>query len=157
MKEGSIIKIGNTEMEVRVDATPSYGELVNLVREVRLESKLPRWHAVEDARRLANSFRIILEINDQCCNTDTRVKELNSRLDTLKESLADDAMVAEVGNLQRRISTDLYRRNSCTNPRFEKQGTFAAASRNSGAADSWSRWPFTQLGGVFGLQLASVA
>ena len=108
MKEGAIIKIGSTEMEIRIDTTPSYDELVKLFREVKLESELSRRHPAEDARRLANSFRIILEINDQCCNTDTRVKELNSRLETLKQSLADDAVVAEVDNLQRRISTELY-------------------------------------------------
>lgn len=108
LRDGAIIKIGSSEMEIRIDTTPSYDELVKLFREVKLESELSRRHPAEDARRLANSFRIILEINDQCCNTDTRVKELNSRLDMLKEYLADDAMVAEVDNLQRRISTELY-------------------------------------------------
>jgi len=116
LKDGSTIKIGNTEMEIRIDATPSYDELVKLVREVKLESELTLRHPAEEAQRLANSFRIILDISEQCCNTGTRVKELDSRLDRLKEYLADEAMIADVADLQRRIGADLYQEEFLREP-----------------------------------------
>ena len=124
LKDGSIIKIGNTLMEIRLDTAPSYDELVRLVREVRLESELNRWYPVEDARRLANSFRIILDISTQCCNTHTRVRELSSRLDTLKEYLADEALTAEVEGLQRRIGAELYQEEFLHEPQVREVRDF---------------------------------
>ncbi|MFC1999812.1 FHA domain-containing protein [Chloroflexota bacterium] len=108
LKDGSTIKIGNIEMEVRIDTATSYDALEKLVREFKLEAELSRHHPMEDAQRLAHCFRIILDISNQCCNTNTRVKELHSRLDTLKEYLEDDSMVAQVEDLQRRIGAELY-------------------------------------------------
>ncbi|MFC2000307.1 FHA domain-containing protein [Chloroflexota bacterium] len=108
LKDGSIIMIGNTEMEVRIDVAPSYNDLEKLVKEFKLEAELSQRHPVEEAQRLANCFRIILDISENCCNTDTRVKDVNGRLDRLKGYLADDAMVAEIDGLQRRIGAELY-------------------------------------------------
>jgi len=108
LKDGSTIKIGNIEMEVRIDTATSYDDLERLVKGFKLEAELSRRHPVEDAQRLANCFRIILDISNQCCNTNTRVKELHSRLDTLKEYLVDKEMITEVDDLQRRIGADLF-------------------------------------------------
>jgi len=108
VKDGSVIKIGNTEMEVRIDAAPASEELQRLVRELRLESELSRRHPAGEAQRLANCFRIILDISNNCCNTDTRVKDLHSRLDALKEYMADKGMIAGVDDLKRRIGAELF-------------------------------------------------
>ena len=108
LKDGSVIKIGSTEIEVRIDTSPSYDELVKLIKDVRLESELTRRHPAEDAHRLANSFRIILDISERWCSTNTRVKELQAKLDILKEYLGNDTMTAEVSELQGRIGAELY-------------------------------------------------
>ncbi|MFC2000759.1 FHA domain-containing protein [Chloroflexota bacterium] len=108
LKGGSVIKIGNTEMEISIDAAPSFDDLMNLARDVGLESELRHRHPLEEAQRLAISFRIILDISEHCCNTSTKVKELNSKLETLKGYLGDDATIAETDNLQRLISAELF-------------------------------------------------
>jgi pSer/pThr/pTyr-binding forkhead associated (FHA) protein len=108
LTDGSVIKIGNTEIEVRMDAAPSYDKLLRLVREVKLESELSQRHPSQEARRLANCFRIILDISENCCNTRTTVRELQGKLDMLKQHLAGDALAAGVNDLQRRIGAELY-------------------------------------------------
>ncbi len=108
IKGDSCLRLGNTEIEIRVEAPPMYEELIKMVGELRLEAELKHRHSDEDAQRLANSFRVVLDINNNCCNTHTRVKELNSRFDTLKMYLGEEEFIAEVNKIQRRISVELY-------------------------------------------------
>jgi hypothetical protein len=109
LKDGFIIKIGNTEMEISIDAISSHSELPVEVPDDGLKPEVIRWHSTKDLQELANSFRIILDINDHYCNTDTRVRDINSRLGILKQYLTDEPMVTEVDELQRRIAAELDR------------------------------------------------
>lgn len=124
LKYGSTIKIGNTEMEIRLDTSPSYDELVKLVKEVKLEEELSRSHPAAEVQRLASSFRIILEISEQYSNTSTRVKELHNRLDTLKEYLAGDELAAEVEDMQRRMGAQLYEEEFLREPQVREVKDF---------------------------------
>ena len=108
IKGDCVIRLGSTEMEIKVEAPPMYDELVKMVQELRLEAELARRHPEKDAQRLANSFRIILDISNNCCNTRTRVKEVNSRFDSLKMYLTEEDFVAEVEGLQRRFAAELF-------------------------------------------------
>lgn len=116
LKDSSVIKIGNTEFEIRLETAPSYDEMVKLVKDVRLEEELSRSHPAADVRRLASSFRIILDISEKHSNTDTRVKEIHNRLETLKEYMSDDELSAEVEDLQRRIGAQLYQEELLREP-----------------------------------------
>lgn len=108
IKNDSTIRIGNTEIEIKVEAAPVFEELARMVRSLELESALKGRHSAADSQRLANSFRVILDISNNCCNTHTRVKEINSRLDTLKTYLTDQEFLTQVTDIQRRIAAGLY-------------------------------------------------
>lgn len=108
IKNDSIIRLGNTEIEIKVEAAPVLEELARMMGSLELESTLKGRHSAADAQKLANSFRVILDINNNCCNTRTRVKELNSRLDTLKTYLTDQEFLTQVADIQRRIAAALY-------------------------------------------------
>lgn len=108
LKDGSIIKIGNTEMEIKIDTASSYDELVKLMRGVKLEEELSRSHPADQVQKLANSFRIILDISEKYSNTNTKVKEIHNRLDTLKEYLGNDDLAAEIEDIQHRMGAQLY-------------------------------------------------
>lgn len=112
IKGDSVIRLGNTEMEIRVEAPPIYDELVKMVQELRLESELAQRHSGKDAQRLANSFRIILDINNNCCDTRTKVKEIKARFDSLKMYLTEEDFVAEIERLQRRFAAELFEEES---------------------------------------------
>ena len=109
LKDGFIVKIGNTEMEVGIDAVSSHSELPTEVRDDGPKPEVVRWHSTKDVQGLANSFRIILDINDHYCNIDTRARDIDARLGTLKQYLTDESMLAEVNELQRRIAAELDR------------------------------------------------
>jgi hypothetical protein len=109
LKDGFIIKVGNTEMEISIDAISSHSELPGEVLDEGLKPEAIRWHSTKDVQGLANFFRIILDINDRYCNTDTRARDIDSRLCILKQYLTDEPMVAEVNELQRRIAAELDR------------------------------------------------
>ena len=108
IKGDSVVRLGNTEIELRVEAPPSWGELVKLFEEWKLEAELKRRHSEEEAQRLANSFRIILDINSNYCNANTRIKELGARLADLKAYLIEEEFIAEVDNLRRRLAAGLF-------------------------------------------------
>ena len=108
MKGDCAIRLGNTEMEIRVEAPPMYDELIKMVKELRLEAELSSRHPEKDVQRLANSFRIILDINNNCCNTRTKVKDIISRIDSLKIYLTENEFVDEVEVLQRRFAAELF-------------------------------------------------
>ena len=108
IKGDCVIRLGNTEMEVKVEAPPMYDELAKMVQELRLDGELARRHPEKDAQRLANSFRVILDINNNCCNTQTRVKEISSRFNSLKMYLTEEEFVSEVEGLQRRLTAAMF-------------------------------------------------
>ena len=91
LKDGFIVKIGNTEMEISIDAVSSHYELPTEVRDDRPKPEVVRWHSTKDIQGLANSFRI------------------DARLSILKQYLTDEPMLAEVNELQRRIAAELDR------------------------------------------------
>jgi hypothetical protein len=109
LKDGFIIKMGNTEMEISIDAISSRSELPVEIPDDGLKPEIIQWHSAKDVQGLANSFRIILDINDRYCNIDTMARDIDSRLGILKQSLTDESMVAEVAELQRRIAAELDR------------------------------------------------
>lgn len=98
IKGDACIRIGNTEMEIKVEVpTPVdvlrekeklYEELIKMSQErSNLEEALRQRHPSKDAERVAKSFRVILDIKDNYCNTQTRVKDLDSQLETLTKYL----------------------------------------------------------------------
>jgi len=58
--------------------------------------------------KLANSFRLVLAIDNECCNILTTVKEVSGRLENLKLHLVSDEFVDEVEKFQRKLSAELY-------------------------------------------------
>ena len=112
IKGDCAIRLGSTEIELRVEAPPMYDDLVKMVHDMRLESELGSRHPEKDVQRLANSFRIILDINNNCCNTRTKVKDINSRFDSLKMYLTEEEFVKEVEELQRRFAAELFEEES---------------------------------------------
>ncbi|MFC1978737.1 FHA domain-containing protein [Chloroflexota bacterium] len=58
--------------------------------------------------KLANSFRLVLAIDNECCNTSTTVKDVNGRLENLKLHLISKEFVDEVEKFQRKLSAELY-------------------------------------------------
>ena len=98
----------NQDVEIRVEALPMYDDLIKMVQELRLETELSSRHPEKDVQRLANSFRIILDINNNCCNTRTKVKDIISRIDSLKVYLTENEFVGEVEVLQRRFAAELF-------------------------------------------------
>ena len=55
-----------------------------------VKTELERRFAKTDAERLANSFRIILDIRNNCCNRNTKVGDVISKYDDLKKFLEQD-------------------------------------------------------------------
>jgi len=48
LKDGSIIKIGNTEMKISIDAISSHSELPTDVRDDGAKPEVVRWHSTKD-------------------------------------------------------------------------------------------------------------
>ena len=112
IKGDCAIRLGSTEMELRVEAPPMYDDLAKMVKELRLEQELGSRHPEKDVQRLANSFRIILDINNNLCNTRTKVKDLRSRFEGLMMYLKEEELVKEVDELQRRFAAELFEEES---------------------------------------------
>jgi pSer/pThr/pTyr-binding forkhead associated (FHA) protein len=108
IKGDSVIRLGSSELKVKVEAPPSYDELVKMFEEWKLEAELKQGHSEKEAQRLFNSFRIIFDINNNCCNTHTRMKELSSRFDSLKGYLTEPEFISEIERLQRKFSAQLF-------------------------------------------------
>ena len=70
-----------------------------------VEEKLRGIYPEKDAQRFANAFRIILDIQSNYCNTNTRLKEINKELEILREYLKDkQEFTNEIDNFLKRIS-----------------------------------------------------
>ena len=70
-----------------------------------VEEKLRGIYPEKDAQRFANAFRIILDIQSNYCNTNTRLKEINKELEILREYLKDKReFTNEIDNFLKRIS-----------------------------------------------------
>ena len=70
-----------------------------------VEEKLRGIYPEKDAQRFANAFRIILDIQSNYCNTNTRLKEINKELEILREYLKDKKeFTNEIDNFLKRIS-----------------------------------------------------
>jgi hypothetical protein len=108
IKGDACLRLGATEIEIKVAAPPGYEELAKMMQELKLEAELKRRHSEKDAQRLANSFRVILDLNNNCCNTHTRVKEVTSRLENLKLYLQEEEFLAEVSQMQRKLTAELF-------------------------------------------------
>lgn len=79
------------------------GELKYKIENV--EEKLREIYPEKDAQRFANSFRIILDIQSNYCNTNTRLKDINKELEILREYLKDKKeFTNEIDNFLKRIS-----------------------------------------------------
>jgi hypothetical protein len=72
-----------------------------------VETELGRRYPDKIIERLANSFRIILDIRSSYCNTDTKAKEINKEFDLLKMYLTEREFLDEIESIQRRISAEL--------------------------------------------------
>jgi hypothetical protein len=62
----------------------------------------------KENEKMTNAFRLVLAINNDCCNTSSLVKEVKSRLDNLKIYLASQEYVDEVEMFQRRLAAESY-------------------------------------------------
>ena len=98
--EQAVIQLGyNTK--IRIDrGVPSLSKK----EWAKLTSKLSKG----TMEKLANSFRLVLAIDNECCNTSTTVKEVNGRLYNLKLHLISKEFIDEVEKFQRKLSAELY-------------------------------------------------
>ncbi len=77
-----------------------------------VEEKLREIYPEKDAQRFANSFRIILDIQRDYCNTNTRLEDIDRELELLREHLKDKKeIINEIDNFLKRISFGLRGKN----------------------------------------------
>ena len=72
-----------------------------------VKTELKKTFSERDAARLANTFRIVQEIRNSYCNTDTTAREINKEFDLLKMYFTEKEFLDEIGSIQRRINAEL--------------------------------------------------
>ncbi len=87
-----------------------------------VEEKLREIYPEKDAQRFANSFRIILDIQRDYCNTNTRLEDIDRELELLREHLKDKKeFINEIDNFLKRISFGLRERTNLCQRRMLKK------------------------------------
>ncbi len=120
----SIVWIGNTELEIKVEASPQRESLPRMAQELELQASLTTAQA--DAKRLVNVRNFILDINNNYCNARTPAKELLSRLNALRGSLGKTELEAQVGDLCRRTAAQLFENEFLGEEHIQRLRAFCA-------------------------------
>lgn len=69
----------------------------------RLKERYPE----KEATRLVNSFRIVQDIKNKYCNTNTKAKDVNKLFNLLKMYFTEREFLNEIVKIQRKINTEL--------------------------------------------------
>ncbi|RLC92925.1 MAG: hypothetical protein DRI40_09415 [Chloroflexi bacterium] len=107
IKADSLVRLGSTELEVRLEGLPFPEAPVGGAKQIDVKALLEHGFQGQDTERLAHCFRLILEINNKC-SARTRSHEVCRWLGILQECLASQGLAAETDALRRRLAAQLF-------------------------------------------------
>lgn len=82
-------------------------EEVKIPEPEEVRERLRETYPEKDAARLANAFRIVQDIRNLYCNTDTTAREINKEFDLLKMYLTEREFLDEIESIQGKINAEL--------------------------------------------------
>lgn len=116
--EREILQIGSTSKLLEAELDEIKGKFIFITSRIiaagfegrvvkYIEKRLKENYPEKEVATLANSFRIVLDIRNNYCNTDTKAKVVNKVFDLLKMHFTEKVLLNEIEEIQKRINTEL--------------------------------------------------